>query len=67
MKGDKRVVVTGAGGAHICRYLLQNGFQIAAVGRFSQSLQQTGTTAGLYQQIPMALPDKKFTQLIGVF
>lgn len=70
MEGDKRVVVTGAGGflgAHICRYLGQKGFEIAAVGRFSQSFFNIGADVGLYQQIPMELPDQKFTQLIEDF
>jgi UDP-glucose 4-epimerase len=70
MEADKRVVVTGAGGflgAHICSYLAQNGFQIAAIGRFSQPLHHTGADVGYYQQIPMELPDKKFTQLIEEF
>lgn len=70
MNFDKRVIVTGAGGflgGCICKYLAENGYQVAAIGRSSKITLHLDGDVSLYQNLYMDLPNDKFTQFIGEF
>ncbi len=64
------VLVTGAGGflgSHICRYFGGKGYKIAAVGRFSSSLQTVNSYPNLWKFYGMTLPDIRFINVVKEF
>lgn len=66
----QNILVTGAGGflgSHICRYFGGLGYKIAAVGRFSSSLQTVNSYPNLWKFSGMTLPDSRFINLVREF
>ncbi|MNS01492.1 GDP-6-deoxy-D-mannose reductase [compost metagenome] len=66
----QRVLVTGAGGflgRHICRYFGERGYLVAAVGRFSTTVEGSQEYPNLWRFCGMTLPDQAFVKAVREF